>query len=124
MWRVCGTQPSLSILIYDAFEENWNEWIPLKGAWRIAPAKSQIVVASNNTMLRGENGGIHCLIATKYGRSKAARDLQDVFSSDNAVLMQGYVYKESPSKIRKTNWNDCGLWCKIMRPFVIMITRI
>eukprot|EP01083_Nonionella_stella_P175106 608842_1 len=101
---------------YDAFEENWNEWIPLKGAWRIAPAKSRIDVVCT---LRGENDGIHCLIATKYGRSKAARDLQDVFSSDNvvlmqrrltskSVLMQGYVYKESPSKFRKTNWKR--LW--------------
>ena len=91
---------------YDNFEDRWNEWVPLNKSHRISPHNTRISIGNINPALKTDQGGIHALLATKFGRSKMALELQEAFASENnkqqlsnkSILMQGHLYKRS-------NWN-------------------
>eukprot|EP01083_Nonionella_stella_P110009 321556_1 len=82
---------------YDGFDDKWNsnEWIPL--------TKTQFRTALHKSKSQGngkEEGGVHALIATRYGRSRVAGDLRLAFDpcsdkslSEVHVLLEGYAFK-------------------------------
>ncbi len=70
------------LIEYDDFDAIWNEWIPLHKSYRVAPHRSRTAVGVSNPSLRSERGGVHALVATKYARSKQAKDLRAAFEGD------------------------------------------
>ena len=70
------------LIQYDHFDAIWNEWIPLQKSYRVSPHRARTAVGVSTPSLRSERGGVHALVATKYGRSKHAKDLRAAFESD------------------------------------------
>lgn len=86
---------------YDGFQERWNEWIPFVSSFRISQHKTR-------SLGHGKaDGGVHVLIATKYGKSlkgkqlRAAVDVNDSTAKslkEVKILMAGHMFKRG-------NWN-------------------
>ncbi len=72
---------------YDGFDERWDEWITLKQNHRIAPHKTR-------SLGRGQGeGGVHVLLATKFGKSKDGEKLRGVLEVYKLYMLFSSLFK-------------------------------